>query len=195
MVVKTNTLRVLNARRTVLELMLSDHPKDCLTCQKSGECELQTLAQKFGIRETPYDGGEMSHYRKDISPSIIRDMARDRWRIFKCRERIKQVNLGGTAIGTGLGAPRQFIFRAAEQLRNLTGLPVSRAENCIDATSNADSFVEVSGLLSALAADLLKISSDLRLLASGPGAGLAEIHLPDLQAGSSIMSRPTTSAG
>jgi len=74
MVVKTNTLRVLTARRTVLELMLSDHPKDCLTCAKSGECELQTLAQKFGIRETPYDGGEMSHYRKDISPSIVRDM-------------------------------------------------------------------------------------------------------------------------
>lgn len=74
MVVKSNTLRVLNARRTVLELMLSDHPKDCLTCSKSGECELQTLAQKFGIRETPYDGGEVSHYRKDVSPSIIRDM-------------------------------------------------------------------------------------------------------------------------
>ena len=74
MVVKTNTLRVLNARKTVLELMLSDHPKDCLTCQKSGECELQDLAEKFGIRESPYDGGEMSHYRKDISPSIIRDM-------------------------------------------------------------------------------------------------------------------------
>ena len=74
MVVKTNTLRVLNARRTVLELMLSDHPKDCLVCAKSGECELQTLAERFGIRESPYDGGEMSHYRKDISPSIIRDM-------------------------------------------------------------------------------------------------------------------------
>lgn len=74
MVVKSNTLRVLNARRTVLELLLSDHPKDCLTCAKSGNCELQTLAEKFGIRETPYDGGEMSHYRKDISPSIVRDM-------------------------------------------------------------------------------------------------------------------------
>jgi len=74
MVVKSNTLRVLNARRTVLELMLSDHPKDCLTCAKSGECELQALAEKFGIRETPYDGGAMSHYRKDVSPSIIRDM-------------------------------------------------------------------------------------------------------------------------
>lgn len=74
MVVKTNTLRVLNARKTVLELLLSDHPKDCLVCAKSGECELQDLAEKFGIRESPYDGGEMSHYRKDISPSIIRDM-------------------------------------------------------------------------------------------------------------------------
>ncbi|HML55699.1 MAG TPA: NADH-dependent [FeFe] hydrogenase, group A6 [Solidesulfovibrio magneticus] len=74
MVVKTNTLRVLNARKTVLELLLSDHPKDCLVCAKSGECELQNLAEKFGIRESPYDGGEMSHYRKDVSPSIIRDM-------------------------------------------------------------------------------------------------------------------------
>ena len=74
MVIKTNTLRVLNARKTVLELLLSDHPKDCLVCAKSGECELQDLAEKFGIRESPYDGGEMSHYRKDISPSIIRDM-------------------------------------------------------------------------------------------------------------------------
>ena len=113
--------------------------------------------------------------------------ARDRWRIFKCRERIKQVGLGGTAIGTGLGAPRDFIFRAAEHLRSLTGLPVSRAENLIDATANADPFVEVSGILSAFAANLLKIASDLRLLASGPATGLGEIGLPALQAGSSIM--------
>jgi NADP-reducing hydrogenase subunit HndD len=73
MVVKTNTLRVLNARRTVLELMLSDHPKDCLVCSKSGECELQNIAEKFAIREVPYEG-IMSTYRKDISNSIIRDM-------------------------------------------------------------------------------------------------------------------------
>jgi NADP-reducing hydrogenase subunit HndD len=74
MVVKTNTLRVLNARRTVMELLLSDHPKDCLVCQKSGECELQDLTQKFGLRDSPYDGGAMSTYRKDFSESIIRDM-------------------------------------------------------------------------------------------------------------------------
>lgn len=114
-------------------------------------------------------------------------ISRDRWRIFKCRERIKQVGLGGTAVGTGLGAPREFIFRAAEHLRVLTGLPLSRAENLVDVTANADPFVEVSGILSAFAANLLKISSDLRLLASGPATGLGEIRLPALQAGSSIM--------
>jgi len=73
MVVKTNTMRVLNARKTVLELMLSDHPKDCLVCMKSGECELQNLAELFAIRNIGYTG-EMSTYRKDISPSIVRDM-------------------------------------------------------------------------------------------------------------------------
>lgn len=73
MVVKTNTMRVLNARKTVLELLLSDHPKDCLVCSKSGECELQDLSEKFGMREVAYEG-VMSTYRKDISNSIIRDM-------------------------------------------------------------------------------------------------------------------------
>ncbi|MBN1969240.1 MAG: iron hydrogenase small subunit [Candidatus Delongbacteria bacterium] len=73
MVVKTNTMKVLNSRRSVLELILSDHPKDCLVCAKSGNCELQDLAIDFGVREIPYEG-EMSTYRKDISPAIIRDM-------------------------------------------------------------------------------------------------------------------------
>lgn len=73
MVVKTNTIRALNARKTVLELLLSDHPKDCLICQKSGECELQDLASYFGVREIRYQGKESS-YRKDITKSIIRDM-------------------------------------------------------------------------------------------------------------------------
>ncbi len=75
MVVKTNTVRVLNARKTVLELILSDHPKDCLICQKNGRCDLQTLAARLGIREIhAVDKAEMSTYRKDSSPSIIRDM-------------------------------------------------------------------------------------------------------------------------
>lgn len=72
MVVKTNSVRVYNARRTVLELILSDHPADCLVCAKSGECELQDLATRFGVREIPFQG-EMSTYQLETSPSIIRD--------------------------------------------------------------------------------------------------------------------------
>ncbi|MBN1295849.1 aspartate ammonia-lyase [bacterium] len=114
-------------------------------------------------------------------------IARDRWRIFKCRERIKQINLGGTAIGTGLGAPRDYILRVADHLRRMTGLNLSRCENLVDATQNQDSFVETSGMLKTYASNLLKISTDLRFLASGPHAGLAEIRLPIRQTGSTIM--------
>jgi|BioPla2DNA2_1021312.scaffolds.fasta_scaffold01054_13 NADP-reducing hydrogenase subunit HndD len=73
MVINTHNIRVLNARKTVLELILSDHPTDCLICAKSGNCELQTLAHEFGIREIEYQG-EQSTYKKDMSPSIIRDV-------------------------------------------------------------------------------------------------------------------------
>ena len=73
MVVNTHTIRVINARRTVLGLIISDHPFDCLVCAKSGQCELQHLATQLGIREIPYKG-EQSTYRKDTSPSIIRDI-------------------------------------------------------------------------------------------------------------------------
>jgi NADH-quinone oxidoreductase subunit G/NADP-reducing hydrogenase subunit HndD len=73
MVVTTNSMRVMQKRKTVLELLLSDHPKDCLECSKNGECELQDLAIQFGVREVRFKGKE-STYRKDYSPSIIRDM-------------------------------------------------------------------------------------------------------------------------
>jgi len=112
---------------------------------------------------------------------------RDRWRFSKCEERLRVVNLGGTAIGTGLGAPRHFIFGVVDKLRENTGVGLARAENLIDNTQNADVYVEVSGMIKACAVSLLKISNDLRLMASGPDAGLAEIILPPKQAGSSIM--------
>ena len=113
--------------------------------------------------------------------------SRDRWRISKCQERLRVINLGGTAIGSGLGAPTNYIFRVSEELRKITSLPLARAENLIQATQNCDEFVEVSGLLKALATNLFKISSDLRLLGSGPAGGFGELKLPPRQAGSSIM--------
>ena len=124
-------------------------------------------------------GREMSAYAEAFN--------RDRWRIYKCEERLRVVNLGGTAIGTGLGAPKQFIFKVVDRLRENTNIGLARAENLIDATQNTDVFVEVSGILKAHACNLFKISNDLRLLSSGPDAGFGEITLPARQAGSSIM--------
>jgi aspartate ammonia-lyase len=112
---------------------------------------------------------------------------RDWWRLYKSEERLRQVNLGGTAVGTGLNADREYVFIVVDVLRELTGIGLARAENMIDATQNFDAFVEVSGMLKAAATNLAKIASDLRLLSSGPRAGLGEIRLPELQAGSSIM--------
>lgn len=124
-------------------------------------------------------GREMSAYAEAFN--------RDRWRLSKCEERLRVVNLGGTAIGSGLGAPRQFIFQVVDKLRDITGIGLARAENLIDNTQNADVFVEVSGLIKTYAVSLIKVSNDLRLMSSGPDAGLNEIWLPPRQAGSSIM--------
>lgn len=114
-------------------------------------------------------------------------IGRDRWRLYKVEERLRQVNLGGTAVGTGVNAPKKYIYMVNDRLRNYAKVGLARAENMIDATQNADVFVEVSGLLKALATNLAKIANDLRLLSSGPRAGFGEIRLPERQAGSSIM--------
>ncbi len=108
--------------------------------------------------------------------------SRDRWRTYKCEERLRVVNLGGTAVGTGLTAPRDYIFLVIEKLREVTGLGLSRGENLMGETAHADAFVEVSGILKAHGANLVKIANDLRLLNY-----TGEISLPPLQAGSSVM--------
>jgi aspartate ammonia-lyase len=112
---------------------------------------------------------------------------RDWWRLHVVEEKLRQVNLGGTAVGTGLNADRRYVLTVVDILRDLTGLGLARAENMIDVTQNADVFAEVSGLLKAAAVNLAKIAADLRLLSSGPRAGLGELLLPEQQAGSSIM--------
>ncbi len=107
---------------------------------------------------------------------------RDRWRTFKCEERLRVVNLGGTATGTGLAAPRKYILTVTDQLRSLTGFPLARAENLVDQTANCDSLVEVAGIFQAAAANLIKIARDIRFLSH-----TGELVLVALQAGSSIM--------
>ena len=113
-------------------------------------------------------------------------LSRDWWRASKCFERIRQVNLGGGAIGTGLSIPRFFIMEAVPELRSITGLQISHSENLADATSNLDRWVEIHATLKAHAVNLEKIASDIRLLASDI-AGSKTVSIPDRQVGSSIM--------
>jgi fumarate hydratase class II len=101
--------------------------------------------------------------------------------------RVAELPLGGTAVGTGINAPRGFAARVIEELRRTTGLPLSEARNHFEAQGARDALVELSGQLRTIAVSLTKVANDIRWMGSGPGAGLAEINLPDLQPGSSIM--------
>lgn len=113
-------------------------------------------------------------------------LARDWWRVSKCLERIKVVNLGGSAIGTSITVPKYFVAEVVPRLQQLSGLPVTRGENLSDATSNLDPFVEVHGIIKAHAVTMEKMVSDLRLLASDIH-GTHSVTIPMKQTGSSIM--------
>ena len=101
--------------------------------------------------------------------------------------RVRELPLGGTAVGTGINTPRGFSARVIEVLAETTGQEFTEARNHFEAQGTRDSLVELSGVLKTIAVGLTKICNDLRWMSSGPTTGLAEIHLPDLQPGSSIM--------
>lgn len=111
----------------------------------------------------------------------------DRLRADEIGDLFLEVNLGGTAIGTGIGANPAYSERVLDCLRNSTGLKIVQASNLFEATWDMGAFVLYSGLLKRIAVKISKIASDLRLLASGPRGGLGEIKLPDRQPGSSLM--------
>jgi aspartate ammonia-lyase len=111
----------------------------------------------------------------------------DEERLREAGQLIQEINLGATAIGTGLNAPPEYAQLACRRLGEITGLPLITAGNLVEATQDAGAFVQLSGVLKRVAVKLSKTCNDLRLLASGPRAGLGEISLPPVQAGSSIM--------
>ncbi|MFI1655744.1 aspartate ammonia-lyase [Streptomyces sp. NPDC020472] len=140
---------------------------------KTGRTQLQdavpmTLGQEFG--------------------AYAATLAEDEQRLAEVRPLLHELNLGGTAIGTGLNARPGYRERAVEELRRLTGIPtLVSAPDLVEATQDVGVFVHLSGVLKRIAVKLSKICNDLRLLSSGPQAGLGEINLPPRQAGSSIM--------
>jgi aspartate ammonia-lyase len=104
-----------------------------------------------------------------------------------CRGLLLEVNLGATAIGTGLNTPRTYSALAIKKLAKVTGHPFTQAEDLVEATSDCGAYVILSSACKRFAVKLSKICNDLRLLSSGPRAGFNEINLPEMQAGSSIM--------
>jgi aspartate ammonia-lyase len=160
-------LRRLSHAVAALQGACQERERDFEAIVKIGRTELQEAVPMTL-------GAEFSAFAEAFS--------RDRWRTFKAEERLRVVNLGGTAVGTGLTAPRDYIFLVVEKLREVTGLGLSRGENLAGETAHADAFVEVSGILKAHAANLVKIAGDLRMLHF-----TGEVRLPPVQAGSSIM--------
>ena len=146
--------------------------KEFRTVVKMGRTQLQdavpmTLGQEFGT------------YAVTIGE--------DRLRLEEANLLIHEINLGATAIGTGLNAPVGYVETACRHLAEVTGLPLVTAFDLIEATQDVGAFVHLSGVLKRVAVKLSKICNDLRLLSSGPRAGLGEINLPAVQSGSSIM--------
>lgn len=124
-------------------------------------------------------GQEFEAYRRAIS--------RDIKRIKRTRENLYGVNMGATAVGTGLNADPHYITNVVQLLASISGYPLTNANDLVDATQNTDVYAEVSASLKVCMINMSKIANDLRLMASGPRTGLGEINLPSRQPGSSIM--------
>lgn len=119
--------------------------------------------------------------------AYARVLTRDMNRIANTRNGLFEVNMGATAVGTGLNADPKYIKRVVELLKEISGYPLYNAEHLVDATQNTDAYTEVSSALKICMVNMSKVANDLRLMASGPRVGLGEIRLPARQPGSSIM--------
>ncbi|MCU1435098.1 MAG: aspA [Pseudarthrobacter sp.] len=155
-----------------LEEAFGEKALEFRTVVKMGRTQLQdavpmTLGQEFG--------------------TYAITIGEDRLRLAEAELLIHEINLGATAIGTGLNAPAGYAEAACRHLAEVTGLPLVTAVDLIEATQDVGAFVHLSGVLKRVAVKLSKICNDLRLLSSGPRAGFGEINLPAVQSGSSIM--------
>ena len=157
----------------VLQESLEKKAKEWHEVVKSGRTHLMDA--------TPVTlGQEFSGYARQIELGVQRVEA--------TLERLGELAIGGTAVGTGINTPAEFGGKVTEELKKLTGVEqLSEAKNHFEAQANRDGLVEFSGAMRSVAVSLYKIANDIRLMGSGPLAGFAEIHLPDLQPGSSIM--------
>ncbi|WP_046213496.1 aspartate ammonia-lyase [Paenibacillus wulumuqiensis] len=119
--------------------------------------------------------------------AYARVLSRDIRRVEATRENLLHINMGATAVGTGLNADRRYIVRVAEILAEISGFEVTASDHLVDATQNTDAYTEVSAALKICMMNMSKVANDIRMMASGPYAGMNELSLPARQPGSSIM--------
>lgn len=176
-----SALHLAAARSIVDELIPALHHLFFAFTHKAQEFDDVVKAGRTHLMDaTPVTlGQEFSGYAAQISYGVER--------LESSLERLCELPLGGTAVGTGINAPAEFATHTIDLLAQQTGLPLREARNHFEAHGARDALVETSGQLRTIAVSLVKICNDLRWAASGPRTGLAEIHLPDLQPGSSIM--------
>ncbi|MBN1570587.1 MAG: aspartate ammonia-lyase [Acidobacteria bacterium] len=163
-----DVLGAMNELKTALE----EKEQEFADVLKMGRTQLQdavpmTLGQEFGA------------YAVMIGEDIER--------LREAGDLLKEINLGATAIGTGINSPPGYADLVTIKLREVSGIPVVKSYNLVEATQDSGAYVQMSGTLKRIAVKLSKICNDLRLLSSGPRCGLQEIHLPPMQPGSSIM--------
>lgn len=155
-----------------LRRALEDKAREFATVVKVGRTQLQdAVPMTLGI--------EFAAFAATIEEDIER--------VVQLSKLLEEVNLGGTAIGTGINAPEGYAERAVTHLAAISGFPLVAAKDLVEATSDVGAFVTFSGVLKRIAVKISKICNDLRLLSSGPRAGFGEIRLPSVQPGSSIM--------
>ncbi|MHA0856138.1 aspartate ammonia-lyase [Paenibacillus sp. CMAA1364] len=168
-----------------------------LTLIKTLQQSMEDLHKAFSDKATEFDGIiKMGRtHLQDAVPirlgqefqAYARVLGRDIQRLHATKNNLLHINIGATAVGTGLNADARYIVRVAEILADLSGFPLEPAEDLVDATQNTDAYTEVSAALKICMMNMSKVANDIRLMASGPRAGLGEITLPSRQPGSSIM--------
>ena len=164
---------------------------------EEAQTELERLCSAFSIKAKEFDGVlKMGRTQmQDAVPirlgqefQVYEEVIRRDIQRFECaKEEMRCLNMGGTAIGTGINADERYVSHIVPTLSKVCGIQLKQADNLIDATQNLDGFVAVSSIVKTCAVNLSKISNDLRLMSSGPRCGFGEINLPPRQNGSSIM--------
>lgn len=175
------SIHVAATRATAAELIPAlDHLAEALSAKAEEFADVVKAGRTHLMDATPVTlGQEFGGYATQVRLGIER--------LQQTLPRVAELPLGGTAVGTGINTPPGFSAAVIQELAEATGLPFVEARDHFEAQGARDALVELSGQLRVIAVGLTKICNDLRWMGSGPAAGLAEIHLPDLQPGSSIM--------